>query len=40
MQNIHLLEFLAEAPGPPSIENGARGTGKLLLKTEVSKDFA
>ena len=61
MQNLHLLEFLAEAsqchvchfqysenltslqpvpPGLPIIENGAHGTEKLLLKTEVSEDFA
>ena len=39
MQNLHLLEFLAE-PGPPSIENGAHGTTKLLLKAQVSEDFA
>ena len=26
--------------GPPSIENGAHGTEKLLLKTQVSEDFA
>ena len=25
--------------GPPSIENGAHGTEKLLLKTQVSEDF-
>jgi hypothetical protein len=27
-------------PGPPSIENGAHSTEKLLLKTQVSEDFA
>jgi hypothetical protein len=26
--------------GPPSIENGAHGTEKCLLKTQVSEDFA
>ena len=37
MHNLHLLEFLA--PGPPSIENDAHEIEKLLLKTQVSKDF-
>jgi hypothetical protein len=27
-------------PGPPSIDNGACDTEKLLLKTQVSEDFA
>ena len=27
-------------PGLPSIENGTHGTKKLLLKTQVSEDFA
>ena len=27
-------------PGPPSIENGAHGTEALLLKSQVSEDFA
>jgi hypothetical protein len=49
MQHLHLLEFLEEAFrclvhhswwSPPSIDNGARGTGKLLLNTQVSEDFA
>ena len=49
MQNLHLLEFLAEAfrchvhhfqPRLPSIENGSHGTEKLLLKTQLSEDFA
>ena len=47
MQNLYLLEFLAEAflvpgapSGPSSIENGTHGTEKLLLKTQVSEDFA
>jgi hypothetical protein len=35
VQNHRLLKFLAEA-----IENGAHGTKKLLLKTNVSEDFA
>ena len=39
MQNLHLLEFLAE-PGPPSIENGAHDIEKLLLKTQVSEGSA
>ena len=26
-------------PEPASIENGAHGTEKLLLKTQVSEDF-
>ena len=40
MLNLHLLEF---PPGPPSIENGAQGSEKLLIKkerTRVSADFA
>ena len=37
MQNLHSLEFLAEAK---SIENGAHGTKKLMLKTQLSEDFA
>ena len=42
MQNLNLLEFLAEAfpLGPPSSENGAHGNKNLLLKTQVSEDFA
>jgi hypothetical protein len=58
MQNLHLLEFSAEAfwcyvyhyqclivrvtvpLGLPSIDNGAHGTEKLLLRTQVSKDLA
>ena len=40
MQNVHLLELLAEdPPGSQSIENGAHGTKKILLKTQVSEDF-
>jgi hypothetical protein len=57
MQNLHSLEFLAEAfqchvhhfqclvvpvellPGLLSVENGAHGTEKLKLKTQVSEDF-
>ena len=27
-------------PGPPSIENGAHGIEKLLLKIQISEDFA
>jgi hypothetical protein len=27
-------------PGPSSIENGAHGIEKILLKTQVSEDFA
>ena len=27
-------------PGLPSIDNGAHVTGKLVLKTQVSEDFA
>ena len=27
-------------PGQPSIENGAYDTKKLLLKTQLSEDFA
>ena len=27
-------------PGPPGFENGAHGTEKLLLKTQVSESFA
>ena len=27
-------------PGPPSIDNGAHGSEKLLLKTQVSEDFS
>ena len=27
-------------PGPESIDNGAHGTEKLLLKIQVSEDFA
>ena len=30
----------ASSPGPPSYENGAHDTEKLLLKTQVSEDFA
>ena len=26
--------------GPPSIDNGTHGTEKLMLKTQVSEDFA
>ena len=48
MQNLYLFEVLAEAfrchmhhpSGPPSIENCAHGTEKLLLKIQVSEDFA
>jgi hypothetical protein len=45
MQNLHSLEFLQNlyggtAPGPPNIENGAHGTKKLLLKTQVSENVA
>ena len=42
--NIGVHEILTEAcwcpPGPPSIENGAHGTEKLLLKFQVSEYFA
>ena len=46
MQNLNSTEFLAELflcpvpSGPPSIENAAHDTEKLLLKTQVSSDFA
>ena len=58
MQNLHLLEFLAEAfrfhvyhfqcspnrtavpLGEPSTENGAHGTEKLLVKTQVKMFYS
>ena len=32
--------LLLVEPGPPSIENGAHDTEKLLLKTQVNEDLA
>ena len=49
MQNLNSLEFLAEAfqchvhhfpPGLSSIKNGVHDTEKLLLKIQMSEDFA
>ena len=42
MENLHLLEYWAEASHCQCliIENSAHGTEKLLLKTQVSEDFA
>ena len=37
---IKLNKEMPVAPGTPSIENGAHGTEKLLLKTHVSENFA
>ena len=36
----HCNPSLSVPLGPPSIDNGAHGTGKFLLKIEVSEDFA
>ena len=30
----------ADPSGPPRFDNGAHGTEKLLLKVQVSEDFA
>ena len=50
MQNLHLLEFLAEAfwchdhhfqclAVPVELENGVYATKKLLLETQVNEDL-
>ena len=36
---VTLTSLLSQPPGLLSIENGALGTEKLLLKTQVSEDF-
>ena len=41
VHNYQCLEFPMELPpGPPSIDNGANDTEKLLLNTQVSEEFA
>ena len=51
MQNLHLRELLAKLfcamytiipipPGLPSIDNDANDTENLLLKIQISEDFA
>ena len=37
---LELAYYQIHFTGPPSIENGVLGTEKLLLKAQVSKDFA
>ena len=34
-----MVDELVPPPGPPSIENGAHGTEKPLLKTQISEPF-
>jgi hypothetical protein len=38
-RTFHLLEFLADPPGPSSIENDADDIEKFLLKTQVGENF-
>jgi hypothetical protein len=35
-----LANMLDNLLGPPSLDNGTHSTEKLLLKTQVSEDFA
>ena len=40
MPKVELLFCIFGTVPPKSIKNGAHDTGKLLLKTQVSEDFA
>ena len=37
--SVHQYQMLHSTSGPPSINNGAHDTEKLLLKTQVCEEF-